>query len=90
MYECDSTGAVVTFNCPSNPPNGTSFLVKNVGATVAVPTKINAGGTDIIENPGGSAGGPGTFSGAGGQVVMRNAGQIAAWKFASGRWIEFI
>jgi hypothetical protein len=87
MYAADSTGAVVTFNAPSAPVDGSVFFVKLIGASVLVPVKINAGAGDTIEDPQN----PGTFSSVAGQVVISTAGAFAAWKYqtANTRWIEF-
>lgn len=88
MYAADSTGAVVTFNVVSAPPDGSSFLLKFVGASFAVPAEINAGAGDTIEDPQN----PGNFSTVAGQVVISTAGAVAGFKYqaANTRWIQFL
>lgn len=88
MYRADSTGALVTFVCPSGPPDGTTFLIKLIGNTVPNPTAITAGAGDVIEDPQN----PGNFSTVAGSVAMSIAGSVAAWKYQTSttEWIRFI
>lgn len=88
MYAADSTGAVVAFDLPASPPDGTSFLIKLVGATVLNPVLITAGAGNTVEDPQN----PGTYSSVAGTVSMTNPGQSAGFKYQSAntRWIEFL
>ena len=88
MYRTDSTGALVTFDAPSAPPNGTTFLVKLIGGTVPNPVIIQAGAGDTIEDPQN----PGNFSSVAGSVAMSIPGAVSAWKYqtATSEWILFI
>jgi hypothetical protein len=88
MYAADSTGAVVTYDLPSSPPDGTPFIVKLVGATVANPVLFTAGAGDTVEDPNN----PGTFSSVAGTVNASIPGMSCGFKYqaANTRWIEFL
>jgi len=69
-YWFDSTGAVNTANLPSTPTSGDVVILKNVGASVAVPLSIVASGGYTCEIPGNA----GNFTAANGTTSWSSQG----------------
>jgi hypothetical protein len=87
-YKEDSTGALVTNNLLSAPPNGTTAIFKLEGISVLNPTKIVAGAGDTVEDPQNA----GTFSAVAGFVVLSTIGALFGVKYDSvaHQWALFL
>ena len=90
-YWFDSTGALNTANLPSSPLAGDIVILKNVGASVAVPLSIVATGGFTCEIPGNAgnftaANGTTSFSAQGGTLILQadtpnsRWGILASWQ----------
>jgi hypothetical protein len=76
-YKATSSGALVTFNLPSAPTDGSPIVIKAVGATTTNPIKIVAGAGDVTEDPNAA----GTFSAIGDFVVLSTPGALYGIKY---------